>query len=162
MQLAIWKKSLVCSSHSFENCWHFWYSKLNTEELSEITTSPTSVYLYFPALWPSKDIKSFTFNVSILTPTPLLCRPWWVTWGDVWTASFMGCTGCSKTKTKQKIQQTETTPFFCLLNRVPSPQISGISAAPNLHREGWSNDKASSEWWLNNKYELGYYSRPWE
>lgn len=51
--------------HSFENCWRFWYSKLDTEEPFEITTSPTSTYLHVLSPWPPKS-QLFACNLSLL------------------------------------------------------------------------------------------------
>lgn len=63
--MVIWKVVFSVLQPQLRYCWRFWHSELNIEELPEITCM-ASIYLYFPALWPSKDIQSFTCNFSLL------------------------------------------------------------------------------------------------
>lgn len=157
MWLVIWKAVFSVLQPQLWYCWHFRYSKLNTEELAEVT-SMASIYLYFPALWPSKDVQWFTCNLALL----LYCSaglggfPKEI-YGQLASWDVHGCSKKAQTSLIPKPPTKKICPVFWTVFP-PTNKWNSWNSKP----ASWSNHKASSGWWLNNKYKLGYYSRPWE
>lgn len=140
MWVVIWKVVFSVLQPQLWYCCHFRYSKLNTEELAEVT-SMASIYLYFPALWPSKDIQSFTCNLVLL----LYCS---AGLGGL-PREIYGHHGMYRLfqKSPNNPPKPPTNKTALSFEQCSLPQISGISGTPNLHHEGWSNHTASSGWW---------------